>query len=236
MSTLELTGPLEGDAAFPARLTARVITPGERPRVHGYDVEGDLAQHYQPSDLLFLMLMGELPSGPVSRAFAVALMFLGPVSVAHASTHAAVVGRLCGSPAVGMFGVAAIGAAEHARSLLDEHEPLFSWLRAQNSPLPERFRARDAAELAAVQRLEQALEATGLAVPALAERPTRDAALLMVLFAVGFKRRERLEAAIMLARLPSGICEALAERPTNFGNYPINLPRFAYTESADAAT
>ncbi len=35
----------------------------------------------------------------------------------------------------------------------------------------------------------------------------------------------------MLARLPSGIAEALAERPTNFGNYPINLPRFAYTES-----
>lgn len=53
----------------------------------------------------------------------------------------------------------------------------------------------------------------------------------MVLFTVGFKRRERLEAAIMLARLPSGIAEALAERPTNFGNYPINLPRFAYTES-----
>jgi len=53
----------------------------------------------------------------------------------------------------------------------------------------------------------------------------------MVLFTAGFKRRERLEAAIMLARLPSGIAEALGERPTNFANYPINLPRFAYTES-----
>ena len=232
MSTPALDGPLEGGAAFPSRLTARVITPGERPLVHGYDVEGDLAHHYQPSDLLFLMLMGELPSEVVSRAFAVACMFLAPVSVAHASTHAAVVGRLCGSPASGAFGVAAIGAAEHARSLLDEHEELFGWLRSPRGPLPERFRAHDSANLSAVERLKRALEPTGLEVPALAERPSRDAALLMVLFALGFKRRERVEAAIMLARLPSGIAEALAERPTNFGNYPINLPRFAYTESA----
>ena len=231
MSTPELDGPLESGAAFPARLTARVVTPGERPRVHGYDVEGDLARHYQPSDLLFLMLMGELPSAPASRAFAVALMFLTPVSVAHASTHAAVVGRLCGTPAGSGFGVAAIGAAEHARSLLDEHAELFPWLRAQRGPLPERFRAQTEADSAAVERLARALEPTELAVPGLAERPSREAALLMVLFAVGFKRRERLEAAIMLARLPSGIAEALAERPTNFGNYPINLPRYAYTES-----
>ena len=231
MSAVELDGPLESGASFPAHLTARVVTPGERPRVHGYDVEGDLARHYQPSDLLFLLLMGELPAAPVSRAFSVALMFLAPVSVAHASSHAAVVGRLCGAPASSTFGVAAIGAAEHARSLLDEHDELFVWLRSQRGPLPERFRARDEADVAAVERLVTALEPTGLSVPALAERPAREAALLMVLFAVGFKRRERLEAAIFLARLPSGIAEALAERPTNFGNYPINLPRFAYTEA-----
>ncbi|HET7538541.1 MAG TPA: hypothetical protein VFK05_01670 [Polyangiaceae bacterium] len=236
MSTPELDGPLEGAAAFPARLSARIITAGERPLVHGYDVEGDLALHYQPTDLLFLMLMGELPSEPVSRAFGVAWMFLAPVSVAHASTHAAVVGRLCGSPPSGMFGVAAIGAAEHARSLLDEHEELFSWLRAQRGPLPQRFRARDTAEQAAVERLERALERTGFSLPVLSERPSRDAALLMLLFTLGIKRPERLQAAIMLARVPSAIAEALAERPTNFGNYPINLPRFAYTESAHEST
>ena len=112
MSAEEFVGPLEGSAAFPERLTARVVTPGERPRVHGYDVEGDLARHYQPSDLLFLMLKGELPPPAASRAFAVASMFLTPVSVAHASTHAAVVGRLCGATPRSSFGVAAIGAAE----------------------------------------------------------------------------------------------------------------------------
>jgi hypothetical protein len=231
VSTAKLTGPLEDGASFPAHLTARVVTPGERPRVHGYDVEGDLARHYQPSDLLFLLLTGELPSAPVSRAFAVVLMFLAPVSVAHASTHAAVVGRLCDAPARSMFGVAAIGAAEHACSLLDEHTELFAWLLAARGPLPARFRARDESDVAAVERLTMALEPSGFSIPSLAEGPSRDAALLLVLFALGFTSRERLEAAIMLARLPSGIAEALAERPTNFGSYPINLPRFTYTES-----
>ena len=232
MSGPALDGPLDTTGSFPERLTARVVTPGERPRVHGYDVEGDLARHYQASDLLFLFLNGELPSPVVSRAFSVVLMFLAPVSVAHASTHAAVVGRLCGTPSSSAFGVAAIGAAEHARSLLDEHAELIAWLAAPFSALPKRFHAREAADLYAVQRLEQALAPTGVPVPALAERPSRDAALLMVLFAIGFQRRESLEAAIALARLPSAVAEALAERPTNFGNYPINLPRFAYTESA----
>lgn len=227
----QFDGPLESGAVFPSRLTARVVTPGERPCVHGYDVEGDLALHYQPSDLLFLFLNGELPTASVSRALSVALMFLAPVSVAHASTHAAVVGRLCGTPASSAFGVAAIGTAEHARSLLDDHAELIAWLGAPRGSLPERFQARDVAELAAVERLQLALEPTGLLVPALSARPTRDAALLMVLFAVGFQRREQIEAVIALARLPSAIAEAFAERPTNFGNYPINLPRFAYTES-----
>lgn len=224
-------GPLESGASFPTRLTARVVTPGERPRVHGFDVEGDLARHYQPTDLLFLFLNGELPAAPVSRALTVALMFLAPVSVAHASTHAAVVGRLCGTPASSAFGVAAIGTAEHARSLLDDHAELIAWLATPRGSLPERFQARGAADLAAVQRLELALAPTGFSVPALAERPSRDAALLMVLFALGFQQREQLETVIALARLPSAIAEAFAERPANFGNYPINLPRFAYTES-----
>lgn len=231
MTAAELDGPLESGAAFPARLTARVVSPGERARVHGYDVEGDLARHYQASDLLFLTLLGELPTSPVSHAFSVLLMFLAPVSVAHASTHAAVVGRLCGAPASSTFGVAAIGAAEHARSLLDEHAELIGWLRTQRGPLPEAFRGRGEADLASVQRLQQALATTGVSVPALAEGPSRDAALVMTLFALGFKRRERMEAAIMLARIPCAIAEALSERPTNFANYPINLPRFTYTEA-----
>lgn len=228
---IKLEGPLENGWEFPEKLSARVITPGDRPRLHGYDVEDDLARHYGPSDVLLLTLTGELPSGPVGRAFAVALVFMSPVSVAHASTHAAVVGRLCGAPAASTFGVAAIGVAEHARALVDEHEELLAWLRAPRGPLPERYRASSLPEEASVERFERALASTGLAVPGIGLKPARDAAIVMVLHACGFRRRERLEAAITLARLPSALAEALAERPTNFGNYPINLPRYAYSET-----
>jgi hypothetical protein len=199
--------------------------------VHGYDVEGDLALHYGHSDLVFLLLTGELPSTPVSHAFNVALVFLAPVSVAHASTHAAVLGRLCGAPPASVFGVAAIGAAEHARCFATEQDELLAWLRAPRGPLPDRYRARDAADRAAVLRLRAAVERTGLDVNGLALEPSRDAALVMVLFACGLRRRERLEAAVALARLPSAVAEAFAERPTNFAGYPINLPRYVYSEA-----
>jgi len=34
----------------------------------------------------------------------------------------------------------------------------------------------------------------------------------------------------VLARLPTTIAEAAAERATNFAHYPINLPRFEYRD------
>ncbi|MBN1607123.1 MAG: hypothetical protein JW940_10855 [Polyangiaceae bacterium] len=225
----ELCGPLER-GTFPAHLSARVVTPGDRPRVHGYDVEGDLALYYPPSDLVFLSLTGELPTPEVSRAFAIALVFLAPVSVAHASVHAAVLARLCGAAAAASFGVAAIGIAEHARVWVEEHAPLLEWLRSRIGSLPARFRSEGEGDDAAVSRLRAALEPTSLDLHGLQHRPTRDAALVMVLFACGLKRRERLEAALLLARLPTALAEALAERPANLANYPIHLPRFIYHE------
>jgi hypothetical protein len=58
--TAKHEGPLE-DAPFPEKLNARVVTPGANPRVHGYDVEGDLAAHYTSSETMLLCLTGELP-------------------------------------------------------------------------------------------------------------------------------------------------------------------------------
>lgn len=91
-----LPGPLEV-SSFPEQLTARLVTPGERPRIGGYDVESDLARHYAFSDLLFLSLTGELPDARESAVLGVALGFLAPVSIAHASTHGASLARLCGA-------------------------------------------------------------------------------------------------------------------------------------------
>src|SRR5262245_48707929 len=82
-------GPVEA-YPWPEKLEARVVTPGDAPRLHGYDVEADLCAHYSFVETVLLSLTGELPSEPQAAAFDVALQFLGPLSVAHASTHAAV--------------------------------------------------------------------------------------------------------------------------------------------------
>lgn len=224
-----LEGPLETHS-FPERLTARVVTPGSHPRLHGYDVEADLACHYDPTDILFLALTGELPTASASAALRVALTFLAPMSIAHASVHAASLARLCGTASASVIGVAAIGLSEQARLSLDEHADLFVWLKAGSGELPAGFRAREASDQETCRRLRGALEPTGLEVPALAQNPTRDAALLCVLFACGLVRREQLEAAVVTARLPSAVAEAMTEKVTNFGRYPINLPRYQYEE------
>ncbi len=223
----ELQGPLDF-APFPDTLSARVVTPGPRPRLHGYDVEADLAQHYDPTDLLHLSLTGELPSRAVSAALRVALIFLGPVSAAHASVHATILARLCGTTSGSTIGVAAIALAEQARVLLDEHAELLVWLAQREHALPRRFRAEDPSDESAVRRLRDALAKTGLAVPELADGPTRDAALLIVLFSCGLKERHQLEAAIVSARLPSTVAEAMTVKVVDFNQYPINLPRYEY--------
>jgi hypothetical protein len=230
MTAPQFSGPLES-GEFPEQLTARVITPGAKPRVHGYDVEGDLARHYGATDLVLLSLTGELPSDAARAAFEVAWLFLAPVSVAHSGPHATVLARLCGATTSSMLGVAAIGLAEQARELVTEHEELFSCLRSKAQLLPTRYQSQEPAARASVERLQRALFGSGLVVPVLKQSPTRDAALLSVLFACGLKRATQLQAAIVLARLPSALSEGFAERATNFGNYPINLPPFVYEES-----
>ncbi len=229
MSAQHLKGPLEsGD--FPDQLRARVVSPGKEPKVHGYDVERDLAQHYRFSELVFLLMTGELPSTEAAAGLDVALCFFSPVSVAHASTHASVLARLCGASTSSTIGVSATALAEQARVTLAEHDELLRWSAAPSEALPARYVANDDADLASVQRLKAALANTGLVVPGLDQRPTRTAALILVLHACGLKKKDQLELLLVLARLPAAMSEAFAERATNFGNYPVNLPAFVYED------
>jgi hypothetical protein len=230
MSATQFAGPLEA-RQFPEKLTARVVTPGVAARVHGYDVESDLAHYYGPTDLVLLSLTGELPTPAVRGAFEVAWLFLAPVSVAHAGPHASVLARLCGATASSTVAVAAIGLAEQARSLLAEHGELLHSLRSGAATLPERYQSVATEERDAVERLRLALRRTGVRVPALQQNPTRDAALLSLLFACGLRQSEQLQAVVVLARMPSALAEGFAERATNFANYPINLPPYVYEES-----
>lgn len=223
-------GPLES-ASFPDQLTARVVTPGDRPRIAGYDVESDLARHYAFSDILLLSLTGELPDARESAALTIALGFLAPVSIAHASTHGASLARLCGATTSSIIGVGCIGLAEQARVLVHEHLSLLAWLEENDGPLPQQYRASSEEERASVERLRQALSFAGFDRIDLSPNPTREAALVMLLFALGLRRPAQLEAAVVCARLPAAVAEALATKTTSFNHYPMNLPRYEYEES-----
>jgi hypothetical protein len=228
-------GPVE-TYPWPAKLEAHVVTPGHAPRVHGYDVEADVALHYSFADHTLLTLTGEIPREDRAVAFELALHFLAPLSVAHAPTHAAVLSRICGARWSSVSGVAAVTLAERARRLLDEHGELFEWLGrepdARGEP-PSALRARDDDERSSVRRLRAALSARLSTVPALA--PSNDlgrtAALLAVLHFSGLEHREQMEAALVLAGFASAVAEARTRAVASFREYPMNLPRFVYEEN-----
>jgi hypothetical protein len=223
-------GPLD-DAEWPDKLTARVVTPGPCPRVHGYDVEGDLARHYSFVETVLLALTGKLPSADEAHAFDVALEFAAPASVQEAPTHAAVLARICVASTSQIQGAAAIALAEQARVLVAEH---VAWLEMLAGPLaeaPPGYRAKTDAERESVDRLRRALRGT-LDVPVLRLDLTRSAALVAVLHACGLRAAELIECALVLARLPVAMAEALATPAGSHRQYPVQLPAIAYAEEA----
>ena len=225
------SGPLEsGD--FPEKLSARVVTPGRQPRLHGYDVEADLAQHYSPSEVAYLAITGELPEPDAAAALDAVLVFASPVSVACAPTHAAVLSQLCGANSGATLGVAAIALAEQAQFLLCEHEELLKWLNAPTTAFPRQFQSMKSEYRDAVERLVSALSPSRLAVPALSHEPAPDAAVIAVLHACGLRSSRQIEALLVWTRLPVVLAEAFAETEANFKNYPINRPRYEYEETA----
>ncbi len=224
------TGPLDA-AEWPEKLTARVVTPGARPRLHGYDVEADLARHYSFTETLLLALTGELPSAKEARAFDVALQFAAPAAAQDAPTHAAILGRICMASTSQMQGVAAISVAEQARVLVADHGPWIELLAAPLTQVPPELRARTGEERESVDRLRTALRGT-IEVPALSHDVGRTAALLATLHACGLKTAETLECALVTARLPAAMAEALATPPGSHRQYPVQLPGIAYREDA----
>lgn len=214
---------------WPERLKARVVEPGEEPAIHGYDVESDLAVHHGFTATLYLTLTGELPEPAVKRALEVVLTFLAPVAVNEAPSHAAVVTRLCDSPARNVLAVAGIGLAERAHFVVEQQRATRTWLEDPRGPAPGEACADDAAAARHRQRLRAAL-GPALDVPALSQPLSRDAALIAVLFACGLRRAEQLEAVWMIAGLGASFAEGMATPTKSFREYPMNLPTFRYED------
>ncbi|HTQ03607.1 MAG TPA: hypothetical protein VMI54_07110 [Polyangiaceae bacterium] len=225
-------GPIDVEL-WPSALSARVVEPGPVPRVHGYDVEADLARHYSFAEIALIALTGSAPERSHGRAFEIALAFLAPVPVSEAPAHAAGLARLIGADASGVISGAAMGLAERARHVVAAHAELVAWLDAGSGPPPPSVQSDDPEDASAVARLREALGEAGAAFPLLEASPTRMAALLGVLHGVGLTDAPRLEAALSLAALPATIAEAFAVKPFAFFTYPMDLPAFRYVEAAD---
>lgn len=228
----ELEGPIE-DLTWATTLQARVFTPGTRPRSHGYDVFGDLAQHYRASDLVLTSLRGEPPSVAESELFDAVLAFLGPLTVGEAPTHAALLTRACGAPTASVAAVGAALLAEHTADLLERHAALLVWLDAPGSPLPEAFCCRSEDEREVVGLLARRVRNSGLEVPILGHDPTLLAGLLAACHRCGLKDRERIAAVVMTARLPGLLAEGLAAAHGERRTYPIDLPHYRYLHGDD---
>ena len=226
-----LRRPLD-DAPWPERLTARVIAPGPRPRIHGYDVEDELARHYSFTEMVFLLLTGDLPTAELGRAFDVVLRFLAPAPINEAPTHAAVLARVCAGSTSSIQGTAAIGLSEQARTLLAEHA---AWLEALSRPIaqvPPEYRAASVVERESVDRLRNAL-GDAITVPALSHDVGRAAAVIAALYACGLKTTQQIECAVVFSKLPSCVAEALATPAGSYREYPVLLPPISYAEETE---
>lgn len=225
----EFVGPIE-EHEWPEKLKAHVVTPGPRPRIHGYDVEGDLARHYSFAETILLALTGELPDEKTGRAFEIALQFLAPISIAEAPSHAATIARLCGSVASGVHGVGAFALAEQARFFVEEHNDFLVWLSNPSSEFPGQYKAREGEAGSARGRLSDLLRRINHRVPSLEKRPTREAGLIALLFSCGLTENWQLEMAFIVARLATLSAEAHATHAGAIKDYPMDYPHFSYIE------
>jgi hypothetical protein len=221
-------GPIE-DYAWPDRLRGHVVTLGPSPRMHGYAVERDVAQHYRFSDATLLALTGELPTEGQSHAFDVALTFLAPLPVSEAPTHAAALARICGSRPSAVLATAAIGLAERARALVAASAGLLAWLAAPDEAGAPPAAADDA-DRESLEALRAALAARAIAIEALARPLSRADALIATLFFAGLKTPEQIETALVMASLPCVVAEAYSHGVTSFREYPMQLPPFEYED------
>ncbi len=218
------TGPLE-TAPFPEHLTARAVDSRTSPRLHGFDVEGDLAVNYSFAEMVVIALTGTPPDRVQGQAAEVAFAFWLPAFAADAPAHAAGLAGLCGTSTSGLVACGATALAEQSRWVVAAHQGLLAYLEQGSPVLPPEFTSAGADDDMAVQRMRSAVEAE---VPFLAQRPTRTAAVLGLLHFAGLRGAEQLEASLTIARLPGVLAEALLVPHGRIREYPMNLPPFDY--------
>lgn len=211
---------------WPDRLRGRAVAceAGED-RLFGYAVVRDVARNYRFSDLVYLGITGQLPDAVSSERFHVALCAAAPVSVAEASSHAAVLARLSGSTFASALATGLLIATDRARHIVARHAGLLAWLAAPVDDPP--VEGADSADHAWVANLAATAE---VELPAVG----RQGALLALFHAAGLRQPEHFEAAIVAAQVATLSAEALQTGPHHLGEYPVKTPEFRYVEGRDS--
>jgi hypothetical protein len=213
------------DTPWPETLVARAGRRTERDHeLHGYEVIGDVAQHYSHSDLTYLAIVGELPDERASSIFHVALCSLSVTPVNEAPCHVGILSRICGGALASSYGASMIALADQAAAFATRNEAVLAQLVpgvpiTSATPEPERVRP-----------LEVALAARGVAIAALQQPLSFEAAQVCLLFEAGFRTSEQLQAAVVIARVTGITAELLVTGPQHLRDYPVKLPPFHYVE------
>jgi hypothetical protein len=232
MNAHDLKGPLDV-VTWPAKLTARVISPGANIRLHGYSIESDLAANYTFTETVLLALTGEIPTAAQGRAFDVALSFFAGTHAAQAPVHAAMLARICVASTSAISGTGAIALAEQARFDMAKYTSFLTWLAQPTPPLPIEFRAKTSEDSDQTHLLIAALTARSASCsPVLSAALEPNAAIVAVLFDCGIRSLAHIETVRVLARFPLLMAEALAAPPAGHRDYPLMTPEINYEEAS----
>ena len=203
MATDPVRSPIDAMPA-PDHLVARVVDAAGT-HLHGFDVGGDLARHYDFGEVVLIALTGEAPEPRIGRLFNQLLIHACVTSIREAPGHVALLARLCGARTSGVAASAAVALTEQSRESDEAND-------------------EDGAE-ESTAALREWLEHEGID---LRGASGRDALLRRGLAACGLQQAWQREMALSMARWPVVVAEAMAAARGDVASYPIRQPPFAY--------
>lgn len=209
-------------------LTARVVDVYEdRARIHGFDLDADLAPAIGPTGVLLTTWLGEPPNGSQLRTFAVALTMAAPFGAHEGPVHAALVARACGSDETAVLSTALVVLAQRCGADVEAHAPLIAWATNEGRGEAPSCSHEDTCDGAALEQLGQ-LERSPIVDALRASPPCRTGGALALAARAGLHDRAHLEAFLAMARLPTLVAEVVAAPRGDLSQIPLNLPAFRY--------
>lgn len=184
---------------FPTRLKARVVSPSERPMVHGFDLYDDLVLHFSSAERFLLALSGDEPDAEKGALFEHLEAVLYARGIDEGPAHAATLTRLFSQSDRAVLSTL-------MTSLVEQGFAFASWLHGAKFEVCLRLQAE-----------------------ALADHMGYGFASTRVVFGEAFRRlglHQDWQVAACWCRAATGtaLAEAMLATVMDFENYPMNLP------------